>query len=73
MNTTRYVLGGLMIIVGALAVAGILQPRFVDPQNGTRLRVMFGIVLILFGVLRIASLEVTRRRRVREHHINDEA
>jgi hypothetical protein len=73
MNTTRYILGSLMIIAGALAVAGVLEPRFVDPQNGARLRVMFGLVLILFGVFRIATLEISRRRRDREAHINEGA
>ena len=73
MLAVRYILAIAMIVLGTLAIFGVLEARFADPQSGERLRMMFGLVLILFGVYRVASLESGRRRRRRERHITGEA
>ena len=72
MHLFRYVLGAIMVIVGALLLLGLIQPRF-NPEGGERLRTMFGIVLMLFGIYRIATLARSRRREDAEGHINRES
>lgn len=49
------------IVVGALLMAGCFQLRYVPPQ----FRILFGAVLVLYGVLRIATLRP--RKKVEEH------
>ena len=65
MMAFRYILGAVMVIVGALLLLGLVEPRF-NPAGGERLRTMFGIVLMLFGGYRIATLEMSRRRGDRD-------
>lgn len=72
MQAIGYVLGAVMIIVGALILTGFLELRFGDPQSGALLRTMFGIVLMLYGIYRISVSEMSRRRREHERHINRE-
>ncbi|HVK40793.1 MAG TPA: hypothetical protein VNA88_19830 [Candidatus Kapabacteria bacterium] len=72
MQAIGYVLGAVMIIVGALILGGYFEPRFGDPQSGALLRTMFGIVLMLYGIYRIAVARMARRRREHERHINGE-
>ncbi len=40
------------IVFGALLIAGCFQLRYIAPQ----FRILFGAVLVLYGVLRIATL-----------------
>jgi hypothetical protein len=72
MRILGYVLGAVMIIVGALILGGYFELRFADPNSGRLLRTMFGIVLMLYGVYRIVAGRMAERRRDRENHINGE-
>ncbi len=49
------------IVVGVLLMAGVFQFRIGAPQ----FRILFGAVLVLYGVLRIATMKP--KREMREH------
>jgi uncharacterized membrane protein len=57
-----YILGGAMVVVGTLILLGVIEL-----QAGTvpMLRIMFGLVLLLYGVYRLSTTEMERRRRGR--------
>jgi|GEM_PF-2004025 len=50
-----YLFGATMIVLGGLLLAGILVPSGSIVGGSEMARTIFGIVLILFGVFRIAS------------------
>ncbi|MBI4551256.1 MAG: hypothetical protein HY710_03240 [Candidatus Latescibacteria bacterium] len=54
-----YTMAGILSIAGVLMVVGLLGPDFV---GGTRLRSLFGVVLILYGVFRFVSVRFAARR-----------
>ncbi|MDB5035662.1 MAG: hypothetical protein JWQ98_2903 [Chlorobi bacterium] len=62
----RCALGGLMVIMGILILAGY----FTFPGDGrmdtSMLRTVFGIIMILFGIYRLAVTFTQRRRGERE-------
>jgi hypothetical protein len=66
-----YILGAVMTVLGALVLLGFFELRSADPASGAMLRTMFGIVLMLYGIYRIAVSEMTRRRRAYERHVHD--
>ena len=59
-----------MTIVGIMILLGLFELRFADQQGSSLLRTMFGIVLTLYGIYRIAVSEMMRRRSARERHIH---
>jgi uncharacterized membrane protein YkgB len=60
-----YILGVAMLVVGVLVLAGLAMQNL-GGEGGEMLRTMFGIVLILYGVYRLALTEMQRRRRRNE-------
>jgi uncharacterized membrane protein HdeD (DUF308 family) len=73
MHAIGYILGAVMIIAGALVLSGYFELRWAADDGGTLLRTMFGIVLVLYGIYRIAVTDTARRRRADERHINRES
>jgi hypothetical protein len=73
MQAIGYLLGAVMIVIGALILFGLVELRYGDPQSGSMLRTMFGIVLVLYGIYRIAVSETARRRRAHDRHINEDS
>lgn len=58
-----YLLGGAMLIAGLLVLLGVLKLRAAENSAfGT----LFGLVLLLFGVYRIAVTQGKQRRELRE-------
>lgn len=58
-----YLLGAAMVIIGLLVTIGQLTLRGeVDPMLGT----IFGIVILLFGLYRLAVTDMKRRQQERE-------
>lgn len=63
MTLIGYLLGAAMVIVGILVLLGVLKLRAGDNSAfGT----LFGLVLLLFGVYRIAVTQAKQRRELRE-------
>lgn len=63
MTLIGYLLGTAMVIVGLLVLLGVLKLRAGDNSAfGT----LFGLVLLLFGVYRIAVTQAKQRRELRE-------
>jgi uncharacterized membrane protein YkgB len=60
-----YILGVAMLVVGVLVLAGLAMQNL-GGEGGEMLRTMFGIVLILYGVYRVALTDMQRRRRRNE-------
>jgi hypothetical protein len=54
-----YTVALLMMITGILIITGFMVPTFLTTD---RLRITFGIVLVLFGVLRFASAYFAEQR-----------
>lgn len=54
-----YTMAGILFIAGGLILAGLLIPSF---PGGDRLRVLFGIVLMLYGIFRFVSVRFAARR-----------
>ena len=57
-----YILGTVMFFVGLLVLLGFFQFQGSMEDTGSTLRVVFGIVLMLYGVYRISITETQRRR-----------
>jgi Short repeat of unknown function (DUF308) len=60
-----YVLGSVMVIVGALVLVGYFDFRGSGGESGSLLRTVFGLVLLLYGIYRLAVTETQRRRQER--------
>lgn len=60
-----YLLGTAMLIVGVLVMAGFFQFQRGALGDSSMLRNVFGLVLILYGIYRIAITESQRRREER--------
>jgi uncharacterized membrane protein HdeD (DUF308 family) len=60
-----YILGSVMVIVGALVLSGFLEFRGSGGEGGSMLRTVFGLVLLLYGIYRVAITETQRRRQER--------
>lgn len=58
-----YILGGMMVIMGALILLGFFE---FQADTVPMLRIMFGLVLLLYGIYRITVTEMARRRAGRE-------
>lgn len=68
MRTTHwigYILGSAMVIVGALVLFGFFQFRGSAGDSASMLRTIFGIVLMLYGIYRLAITQMQRRREER--------
>ena len=61
-----YILGVLMMVMGALLLGGYFQIRGDADEGAVMLRTVFGIVLLLYGIYRIVATQATLRRRERE-------
>ncbi len=61
-----YVLGSAMFLVGVLVLLGFFQFQGSMEEAGNTLRVIFGIVLMLYGIYRISITETQRRRAGRQ-------
>lgn len=53
-----YTVATLVGVVGIAVTAGFLMPSYI-PEN---LRILFGIVFILYAIYRIVTLRLTRKR-----------
>jgi uncharacterized membrane protein HdeD (DUF308 family) len=60
-----YILGAVMLVMGVLVIAGFFQFRGGAMGESSMLRNVFGLVLILYGIYRIAITESQRRREER--------
>ena len=59
MLVVGYLLGAAMVVTGLLILAGLLRaPEQWDPTLGT----IFGVIILLFGIYRLAMTETKRRR-----------
>lgn len=54
-----YLLAALMVGCGILLMSGFLIPRF---AGGTPMRVTFGLVVLLYGVLRAVQTRMKTKR-----------
>ncbi len=58
-----YILGGIMVIFGIFVLTGLFELRSdLDASLGT----IFGIVILLYGLYRIAITDTKRRKEMRE-------
>ena len=57
-----YILGTVMFFMGLLVLLGYFQVQRAMGEGGETLRIVFGIVLMLYGIYRIAITETQRRR-----------
>lgn len=64
-----FILGAVMIVMGVLLVSGSLG--FSGGPSPT-LRVVFGVVVVLFGIYRIAITAAERQRRRRAARPTDD-
>lgn len=56
-----YILGVVMVVVGLLILGGVISsPEVWSPT----LKTIFGLIVLLFGIYRIAVTETKRRRGV---------
>jgi hypothetical protein len=60
-----YILGSAMIVVGALVLFGFFEFRGSSGASGSMLRTVFGLVLLLYGIYRVAITDMQRRRQER--------
>lgn len=65
MRMIGYVLGVVMFVVGLLVLVGFFEFRGSNAEGGEMLRVIFGIVLMLYGLYRVSITEMQRRREQR--------
>ena len=56
-----YLFSILMVGVGILVISGFMIPQFV---GGDRIRVLFGVVVLLYGVLRFVQTRVKAKQRL---------
>ena len=59
LNILGYLVSALMVGCGVLIISGFLVPKFV---GGDQVRVTFGIVVLLYGVLRFVQMRMKGRR-----------
>ncbi len=58
-----YILGSMMVIFGIFVLTGLFELRSdLDASLGT----IFGIVILLYGLYRIAITDTKRRKEMRE-------
>jgi hypothetical protein len=62
----RYVLGGLMVIMGILILVGFFTFPGEGRMDTTMPRTIFGLIMILFGIYRLAVTQMQKRREERE-------
>lgn len=60
-----FLLGAVMFVVGVLVLLGFFKFRGSDAGSATMVRTIFGIVLLLYGIYRIAITDMQRRREGR--------
>lgn len=60
-----YLLGVVMFVVGLLVLLGYFQFRGSQGSSAAMVRTIFGIVLLLYGLYRIAVTDTRRRREGR--------
>jgi len=60
-----YILGTVMLIMGSLVIAGFFDFQRGSMDESPMLRTIFGLVLILYGIYRLAITETQRRREER--------
>jgi hypothetical protein len=67
-----YILGPAMILVGVLLVTGYLgfSDEATAEDGRQMLRMVFGVVMVLYGIYRLAITDTERRRRQRDQHSN---
>jgi uncharacterized membrane protein HdeD (DUF308 family) len=65
MLTVGYIVGFAMLLLGALILFGFFQFRDSLGEGSDMLRTMFGIVLMLYGIYRLAMSETARRQKNR--------
>lgn len=63
MTLLGYLLGGAMSVAGLLILFGVLELR---AGNNSAFGTLFGVVLLLFGLYRIAVTQGKQRREMRE-------
>ena len=54
-----FVFSVLMVGCGVLLISGLMMPEF---SGGVRMRVMFGVVVVLYGVLRFVQTWISARQ-----------
>lgn len=65
MRFIGYILGMVMFVVGLLVLVGFFEFRGSGDEGGEMLRIIFGIVLMLYGLYRLSITEMQRRREQR--------
>jgi hypothetical protein len=55
-----YLISALMVGCGILIISGFLMPKF---AGGDGVRVMFGVVVLLYGVLRFVQTRMKKPER----------
>lgn len=58
-----YVLGVVMLLLGGAVLTGYLRLRTFDGEGADLFRIVFGVVLMLYGAYRIVLTDIQRRRR----------
>lgn len=59
LNVLGYLVSALMVGCGVLIISGFLVPKF---AGGDQVRVTFGVVVLLYGVLRFVQIRMKGRR-----------
>lgn len=54
-----YMVAGVMTLFGFLIITGYMYPVFIQTD---RLRIMFGVLLIMFGIFRFATAYFSEKR-----------
>ncbi len=60
-----YILGIVMLIMGVLVISGVFDFQRGSMEESPMLRTIFGLVLILYGIYRLAITQTQRRREER--------
>jgi hypothetical protein len=62
-----YVMSGVLAVVGLIVISGFLLPPYI-PQ---KFRIMFGVVLLLYGIYRFVTLRVKQQQKVEDSSQKD--
>ena len=60
LDVLGYLIAVLMVGCGVLIISGFLAPKF---AGGDRIRVLFGVVVLLYGVLRFVQTRMKGERK----------
>ncbi len=61
-----YVMSGFLFICGIVITAGLFMP----PTMPQKFRIMFGVVMLLYGIYRFVNIRIKQQQRNEDHSLS---